>query len=487
MHRRCLFLLALLLPLSACVPPSAVPSSRVSTTLDQTLIGQEQPGITAALAWEAWWSRYDDPVLGQLVQQALQGNRDLEAASAKVAQARSLLDARRRERLPSTQLAAGAGYGSTATDQLAAALDDTAVRTGLRYDAGLDFSWDTDLNGRMRATVRQARAHAGEVQAHADGIRIDVATETARAYVDSCGYAARVIDARRSLDLLNQSLSVQRRRLAAGAGNRLDVARTQGLADEAAAELPGLQAGHDNAIEELAVLLGKSVDALPAGATTCHAVPQLSAALPVGNVGDLLKRRPDVREADEHLRASTAGIDIATAALYPSVSMGVGVASSASHVDELDARASTVWRIGPLLSWSFPNVAVARARITASRADQRAALAQFDQSILRALASVRTSLNSYVAAQRRREALQHASEQTGEALALAQRGQVLGAIDALSLLDAERSDVAARLAATASDTNVAVAQIGLFRALGGGWQTDAAAMPPRSGMAGSAP
>ncbi|MDR3447532.1 TolC family protein [Dyella sp.] len=490
MLRRFPFLAAVLLPLSACVPPTAVAPARVPITPDQGLLRHDQPGMSSAPAGTSWWTLYDDPLLGQLVQQALRDNLDLEAASARVAQARSVLDVRRRQRLPSTQLTAGAGYGSTATDQLAAALDDTPVRTGLRYDAGLDFSWDTDLNGRLGASVRQARAHAGEVQARADGVRIDVAVETARAYVDICGYAARVIDARRSIDLLNQSLAVQRKRLTAGAGNRLDVVRTQGLVDEATAALPDLQAAHDNAIEELAVLLGKPVDGMPAGATDCHAVPQLSAALPVGDVGDLLKRRPDVRAADQHLRASTAGIDIATAELYPSVSIGAGVLSSASHVSELDARASTVWRIGPLLSWRFPNVAVARAQIAAARADQRAALADFDQSILRALASVRTALNSYAAAQRRREALQHASTQTGEALTLAQRGQSLGAVDALDVLDAERSDVAARLAATASDANVAVAQLGLFRALGGGWQATDAAAPapsPRSGAAGSAP
>lgn len=489
MLRRSLLLAAAPLALGACVAPTAVAPSRVAVTPDQSLSRSSRMGVSSATAQDAWWTLYNDPVLGDLVQQALRDNLDVEVASARVAQARSMLDEQRRQRLPSTQMTAGAGVGSTATDQLAAALDDTPVRTGMRYDAGLDFSWDTDLNGRLGASVRKARAQADDAQAQADGVRIDIAVQTARAYVDICAYAARAADARRSIDLLDQSLAVQRRRLALGAGNRLDVVRTQGLADEAVAAMPELQAAHDNAIEQLAVLLGKPVDDVPAIARACHVVPQLQAALPVGDVGDLLRRRPDVRAAEQQLRASTAGIDIAAASLYPSVSIGAGVLSSASQVDELDARASTVWRLGPLLSWRFPHMSVARAQIAAAHADQRAALAAFDQSILRALASARMALNSYVAAQERQQALQHASTQTGEALALAQRGQSLGAVDALAVLDAQRSDVTARLQATASDAQVATAQLGLFRALGGGWKTTDATMPtnPHSGAAGSAP
>ncbi|WP_430390145.1 TolC family protein [Dyella sp. 20L07] len=481
----------LLLSLCACTQAARVDTELPSVVPHGPLLEDTSRGVSSTTPVEDWWTLYDDPVLGRLVQEALRDNLDLKAAAARVAQARSVVDARKRARLPSTQVSAGAGYGSTLEDQVAAALDNGPVRTGVRYDAGLDFSWDTDINGRLGASVRAARASAEEVQARADGIRIDVATETARAYIDMCGYAARTADAQHSLTLLTQSVSLHKKILAAGEGNRLDVVRTQGLADEAEAAIPPLQSAHDNAVFELALLLGKSADALPPDATSCRSVPRLATPLPTGDIAGLLKRRPDVRAADDHLKASVAGVDIATADMYPSVSIGAGLLSSATSIAGLDDRSSMVWRIGPLLSWSFPNIAVARAKIAGAKADQRAALAQFDKSILRAITDVKVALASYDAALAQQAALQHASAQTSEALRLAQLGRTLGAATAIDLLDAERSDVAARLAVSASNANVAVAQIGLFRALGGGWQqpsiVDPKAISTRSGTSGSAP
>lgn len=489
MHRTALTA-CLLLALNACATRQPVPPDLASIHPQGVLVPAPSTLVSPAPAVDTWWNLYDDPKLGRLIQDALHDNLDLKAAAARVAQARAVLDARKRARLPTTRVTAGAGEGSTLDDQLAAALDDTPVRTGMRYDAGLDFSWDTDIQGRLGASVRAAHAHAAEVQALADATRIDITVETARAYVDICGYAARVGDARQSLDLLRQSLTLQRRLLDSGAGNRLDVVRTQALADEAAAAIPALQAAHDNAIQELSVLLARPADALPGDATACHVVPRLTAAPPAGDVAALLKRRPDVRAADDHLRASTAGIDLAVSELYPSLSIGAELLSSAPSIGELNARSSMVWRIGPLLSWSFPNLSVARARIAGAKAGQREALAQFDKSILRAIADVQVALGSYQAAETQHNALQHASAQTGEALRLAQRARQLGAVDALDLLDAQRSDVKARLAATASDADVAIAQLGLFRALGGGWQTAPdlePSMPAPSGPSGSAP
>jgi NodT family efflux transporter outer membrane factor (OMF) lipoprotein len=479
----------LFLSLGACTRTVGVDTTTRLPPAGDALVKEDSTGVSSASPVEAWWTLYNDPVLDRLVQDALRDNFDLKIAAARVAQARSVVDARKRARLPSTEVSAGAGYGSTLEDQVAAALDDTPIRTGMRYDAGLNFSWATDINGRLGASVRAAHASAAEVQAHADGVRIDVAAETARAYIDICGYAARTADAQRSLELLTQSVNLHKKLLAAGEGNRLDVVRTQGLDDEAAAAIPPLQAAHDNAVYELAVLLGKSADTLPQEVTTCHAVPRLASLLPAGDIAGLLKRRPDVRAADDHLKASTAGIDIATAELYPSVSIGAEVLSSAPSLGGLDARSSMVWRLGPLLSWSFPNVGIARAKIAGAKADQRAALAQFDKSILRAITDVKVALVSYDAAQKQQASLQHASEQTGEALRLALLGRSLGSATAMDLLDAERSDVAARLAVSASNANVAVAQIGLFRTLGGGWQqpTATGATPSPSGVSGSAP
>ncbi|MBB3226543.1 NodT family efflux transporter outer membrane factor (OMF) lipoprotein [Luteibacter sp. Sphag1AF] len=469
MVRRYIAFPLLLLLLGACARTGSVSVSARTPESGNVLV-KPLNGVSSDAPVDAWWTLYDDPVLVRVVDDALRDNLDIRVAAARVAQARSVIDESRRARLPSTSVTAGAGYGSTLADQVGAALNDTPIRTGMRYDAGLDFAWDTDIQGRQSATIRAARASAAETQAHADGVRIDVAAEAARAYIDICAFAVRATDAQRSLDLLSRSAALHAKMRAIGAGNQLDVVRTQALAEEAAAAIPPLQAAHDNAIYELALLMGTSATTLPDDVTSCHAVPRLTSPLPTGDIAGLLRRRPDVRAADERLKVSTAGIDVATSQLYPSISLGAGLLSSAPTIGGLDQRSSTVWRVGPLLSWSFPNLSVARARIAGAHADQQATLALFDKTILHAIADVRMALTSYAAAQQHYAALQRASDQASEALRLAQIGHSLGASTAIDLLDAERSDVAARQAVSASHADVAVAQVGLFRALGGGWQ-----------------
>lgn len=467
----------MLLAVGGCaVGPVSSPPSTIAVPATFTPAG---PAIAATPAAAQWWRLYRNPTLDALVSEALLNNRELRVAAANLAQAHAALGQRRSARQPQTRLSAGAGYGSTVNDQLAAALDQTAIRTGARYDAGFDTGWELDLSGRLGHAIQAAAADAEATQATSDGVRVAVAAETTRAYVDSCAYAARAAVARQSLALLKRSLQVQTHLQQAGSATPLEVARSAALAEQAGAAIAPLEAGRQNALYELAVLTGRAPDTLAAAATGCTALPQLDAAIPLGNVSALLQRRPDVRAAERRLRASSARIGVASAALYPDVAIMGSVASSAPSIGNMGQKNAIAWSIGPVLSWRFPNRGAARAQIAAAQAGEAAALARFDAAILAALKDVRQALASYQASLQQRHDLQAAASQSSEALRLAQLSRDAGAISALELLDAERSavDAAARLAA--ADAEVATGQIVLFKSLGGGWQ-QAPAIPTAS-------
>ncbi|AZC27692.1 efflux transporter outer membrane subunit [Pseudomonas sessilinigenes] len=456
--------LALCIFLGACsVGPQRAPSTTLSLPADPS--PAREPGS------DQWWRLYQDPALNAAVEEALSHNRDLRAAAANLLQARALLREADTLDQPQTQLSANAGYGSTADDQLEAALgDNRRIRTGTRYGIGLDVQWEMDLFGRLHGLEQAARADADAARAAEDGLRVVVAAETTRAWLQACSYGQRLDVARQSLALVEQGRDLTAELHRSGAALPLDVARAEGLVGQVRAAVPSLEAGRQRALAELAVLLGRLPGDVPARAQACRQPPALIASLPGDDALAMLRRRPDVSQAERRLAAATARIGVARAELYPRISLGAGIASSAHHPDGFDERDASVWRLGPLLSWSFPNISAVRARIAQADARESAALAEFDRSILVALKEQRQALSDYQAAGQRQQDLQLAAERNHEALRLAGLARAAGASSALDYLDAQRTDVASRSAAARADGQLIDAQVLVFKAFGGGWR-----------------
>jgi outer membrane protein TolC len=198
----------------------------------------------------------------------------------------------------------------------------------------------------------------------------------------------------------------------------------------------------------------------------------IATPFPVGDGAALLKRRPDLREAERHLAAASARVGVATAELYPSVVLGGSVnwLSTSGSLASLGNEYAVAWGIGPLISWHFPNMAVSRAKLAQAQADSAAALASFDASVLSALKETEQALTLYGAEWDRHRALQQAREQHARAFDLAELNYKAGALDFLDVLDAERELVTTDAALAASTEQISSDQIAVFKALGGGWQ-----------------
>lgn len=418
-----------------------------------------------------WWRLYHEPALDALVAEALAQNRDLRAAWAHLSAARAVLHGVEGERLPQTTVSAGAGRGSTLQDQIeAASHDGSSVRTGPRFDLGADMIWEADIFGQLQASVRATKADGEAEAALLDGARVAVAAQVVQAWADACGLANRVALAREGEEIARRNRTIVALLRAAGSASAADLALAE--ADEARAQgsMPQLAARRRNALAALAVLTGHVPTEIPPAAAACNRLPM--ADFPSANLDApaLLRRRPDVRAAERRLAAATARIRVAVGDLYPHITLGAAIASSAKSADGLDERANMVWRIGPLLSWSLPNISVARARIAQARAAEQEQLARFDAAILAALREVNEAASELSAARQSLDAPRRAAERSASVADLARRSRTAGAVDAVTALSAERSALADRATLAEAEMSFAGAQIALFRAFGGGWE-----------------
>ena len=191
--------------------------------------------------------------------------------------------------------------------------------------------------------------------------------------------------------------------------------------------------------------------------------------IPVGDGAALLARRPDVRQAERQLAAAAARVNVATASLYPTISLGGSIGSTALDAGDLGEDQNFRFGFGPLISWSFPNIVAARARIEAADARTQAALADFDQTVLEALQETETALSNYANELDRRTALTEARDQANRALELSRLRFTAGAESFLTVLDAQRTLVQSEAQLAQSDALVTTYQVALFKALAGGW------------------
>lgn len=431
-----------------------------------------EPGVAPDAVPGDWWRLYRDPVLDGLVADALTANRDLAAAAANLARVRATLSEARTARLPGTTVSGSIQRGQQSTAGFGGLPGVGDERT--TYDAGIDVAYELDLFGRVGNLVAAARADTDAARAALDAARVSVVGETARAYTDACSSAVRLGVARRTLALQDDSLRLVTRIRDVGRGNGLDVARAQAVRDSAAAAVPLIEAERAAALFRLATLTGRTPAEVPAAAAACSAVPRLAMPVPVGDGAGLLRRRPDIRQAERELAAATARVGVATADLFPRISLGGSAGTTALAAGDLGSSGTFRWSLGPLISWSFPNIAVARARIRQAEASAQAAVARFDGTVLGALEETETALSNYGRELDRQSALRSARDAAATAARLARKRFENGADSFLSLLDAERTLADAEATLAASDARVAGFQITLFKALGGGWQTDAA-------------
>jgi NodT family efflux transporter outer membrane factor (OMF) lipoprotein len=422
-------------------------------------------GVVSAPMPARWWQLYQDPQLDSLVMRALASNADLRVAAANIARSRAGVN----EARDAGGFTTGAKAGVERLQESGEAfLQADKVPVANVGNVGISTSYQFDLFGVLARGVEAAEATADAAQAAADTARITVAADVARAYVQVCAANEERHIAERGLALQQQSLDLTRRLREAGRGNETEVTRSQTRFKSLRADLPRYEAARQAGLFRLAMLLAVPVDQLPDGVGECSSLPHIAQPLPVGNGADLLKRRPDIRQAERQLAASTARVGVATGELYPDISIGATV-GTVGILENLGKPSTQRWGFGPLISWTLPANG-ARARIQGAEASSQAALARFDGVVLNAVREAQTSLSQYDAALQRRAALEDAARSAEQAAQQTHEFYQAGRESFIADLEATRAltDIRAQLAA--ADTGVAMGQVDLFLALGGGWE-----------------
>ena len=444
---------------------------------------------------DKWWQLYDDPALDALVTEALTANTDLRVATANLRKARAVLSETRAQRLPSTTLAASGSYlrsngssgsggttgsgttgsGTTGTGTTGSGGTGTTGVTsgtyqGPYYSAALDVSYELDLYGRVKRDIEASRADLAAQEAQRDATRTSVAAETARAYADACSAAAQLGVARQSLELQAQTYDLTERLAQAGRDTPLDTSRARAQYEQVRATVAPFAAQRRDALYRLSVLTGHPPEQISPAAAACTVPLALKRPVPVGDGTALIKRRPDIRQADRQLAAATARIGVATAALYPKISLGGSVGTSGISFSQLGSNSGFNFNVGPLLSFTFPNVTVARARIRQAQASNEAALATFDGTVLTALQETETALSDLGGELDRQAALTATRDFSAEASRIVNLRYRAGAENFLAVLDAQRTLATAQAALAASQAALVDDQVAVFKALGGGWE-----------------
>ncbi|MBX8475220.1 efflux transporter outer membrane subunit [Pseudomonas cichorii] len=434
--------------------------------LQGELAGRSVNTVSAPVP-EHWWRLYQDPRLDELVQQAMASNTDLRIAAANL----------QRARYQTAEAQAAGGFTNSATlgvqrlqESGEAFLLADKVPVANVGDVGLTTSYQFDLFGTLQRGIEAAQANVDASQAAADTARITLVADVVRAYTQICAANEELHIAQESLDLQQQSVTLNQRLRDAGRGDETQVTRSQTQFKSLRAELPRYQALRQAGLFRLSMLLARPVEQLPAGVSTCNELPHIAQVMPVGDGAALLKRRPDVRQAERHLAMATAQIGVATGELYPDISIGATV-GSIGILENLGKPAANRWGFGPLLNWTVPSNG-SRARIHQAEASTQAALARFDGVVLNAIRETQTGLAKYTALLDRRDALKEAEQSAQEAAEQTHRFYKAGRASFLADLQATRTYTDVRAQMAAANTQVAMGQIDLFLALGGGWEQE---------------
>ncbi|WP_110972929.1 MULTISPECIES: efflux transporter outer membrane subunit [Pseudomonas] len=457
----------LVLALSAC---AVGPDYKAPETAAAHLAATDgQAGLDRNRFESAWWHQFEDPVLDQLVTQSLNGNRDLRVAFARLKAARSIREDVDNDAFPTVTSRASSNLGK---GQIPGQTEDRV--NSERYDLGLDMAWELDLFGRIQRQLEASQAQEAAAQADLQQLQVSLIAELVDAYGQLRGAQLREKIALANLKTQQDSRGITETLRDAGVGNELDVVRADARLAAVEASVPQLQAEQVRARNRIATLLGQRPDALSVDLSPAQ-LPAIAKALPVGDPGELLQRRPDIRRAERQLAAATANVGVATADLFPRVSLSGFLGFTAGRGSQIGSSAASAWALGPSITWAAFDLGSVRARLRGANADAEGALATYEQQVLLALEESENAFSDYGKRQQRLLSLLKQSEASRKAAELASIRYREGTVDYLVLLDAERERLAAEDAQAQGEVELYRGIVAIYKALGGGWQAEAVA------------
>jgi len=438
------------------------------------------PGATGGDKWkegkataqahlpDAWWRLFGDSELNRLVDRSLAANNDLAAARSRVDTARALIGADRARLFPTLDLSGSAGISRASADAATNGLPTTVPidLTTERYRSTFNLSYDVDLWGRNRRLVEAANAEFSATEARLDAQRLGIATEVARQYFLLRGLDSQEAVLNDTLRSRQDTLDIQKSRADAGLIDDLSSSRARTELELARNDLASVQRQRGSAEHALAVLCGvRPADFSVSRRSADSHLPNIKAGLPA----EVLLRRPDVRAAEQNLRAANARIGVAEAAFYPNFNL-----TGSAGLESLEAKRFLDWEnrvlsLGAGLAAPIIDGGANTANYRAARSRHDEALAAYRQTLLIALREVEDAMVDLKGLSRSRSALNAALTSAKDTRNLAKERFDKGLTNYLEVVDGDRTILQVRLALSQVEAQQRITLAALAKALGGGW------------------
>jgi multidrug efflux system outer membrane protein len=444
---------------------------------------QQDPQMRQAARLPAdWWTVFGDQTLNTLEQRAMRDNPNVRAAAQRLVQAQAQLGVVRAGQLPTVNVQAGVSNQRTSAEtSTGLALGHRSIE-GNNYSAGVGFSWELDLWGRVRRIVEASDAQALAAQDDRDGVLLLLSSQVASTYWQLRGLDTDLAILRNALATRRESQELIEARFNAGLSNELDVSRTRIERANAEADLHEAQRQRNTLEHALAVLAGASPSEPIVAPGRDAALPQ-PPGIPVGLPASLLGQRPDLAASVETLRSFNAQIGVAQGAFYPALSLTGNYGYASENLRNLAQGSARQFSFGPLaLSLPVFDAGRNRANLKLAQARYDEAVANHESRLLTALREVEDALSDVQQRQQQGDVQLQAQQAAARALLVAQARYDRGVSTYLDVTDAQRSALAADRAAAQIRTQRLLAAVSVARALGGGWkQGDAVATIAKAG------
>ena len=412
---------------------------------------------------QSFWRGFGDPLLAELISETLGDNLDLQAAIARYQSSAARLRLSQREQWPSITAFAEASDQKLANADRQGSGDS---RFDL-YDAGIALHWEVDLVGRLARATEAAKADFEASGADVQALQVAIVGQLATSYWQLRGLQQQHSVIEQNVALQQSSLDIVTARLDAGRGTMLDVLRARAQLDSIRAALPDIQAAMRSSMHRIAVLSGRSPEALIERLSKAAPLPGAAPDIAIETPGDVLRRRPDIRAAERRVAAASARIGVASADLFPRFTLLGLTGSLATNASDLFDSGTGYRRIALGIDWTFLDRAQVRARIDAADAEAVAQLAEYRQAVLLALEETETWLVRLQQSQARVALLQGAAAASEKAVGQARNRYEQGYIDYFELLATELELTRVRDDLVRSQTEQALAMVSVYRSLAG--------------------
>jgi len=460
LFQQCLVYLCVVFLISCQTSPNHLPSVEPLATPNQWQA--EVRRISNEPAVVEWWKQFEDPMLDQLVRRALSVNYNIQAAVARLSQAKSLNTATQMVRFPTL------GLSSQLEREKDGGKEPASIENS--FDAGLDLEWELNLFEKKTHQIQLGEQAEVLSESELRAVVLSTIKEVVTSYFQYRGLQKRFIINEQNAELLKASFKLVEARSQAGESSDFDVVRAQGEYQQTFSRLPQLHALKRVALFRLALLTHQTPEVISKSLGTTQPLPVISKAIPIGLPVSLLRQRPDLMVAEAKVDQALSEYQLSVSEIYPSLSLNTSLGMESGRGSKFFDNSSLTWGVGAFFDWSLFAIKARRAQASANYAKTQALMIEYEGAALSALYEVESALEAYQGADQRQERMVALVKSREKSYRIAQELFRLGEVNFISVLDAERELVTSKDEQIVSKVDSILGLVDLMAAIGGGWQ-----------------